>query len=216
MCCGGRIAICDGMSVCCNCGHVLDLMPVVLRRQFCPAGEATRQPYSRSKRFARIFQNSFGRRVPTTHAFLIKAIQKARPTSPEDIFSVIYTSTDRRLKRYDALAFLSLNLLPGWEILPLRSQDIAFAEELFRSIERSYNIRLFAHSPFPAYAFIVEQILVSPNVNRPDLLRYIHKLKCKRRRSLYKKLYFTPGNTGNQASLVEPTVYPPCIRASRQ
>ena len=142
-----------------------------------------RQPYSRKRRFQRLLSNVTGQRCSHVPGILFQALQAAGAKSSRDIYLVIRRAKNRRMKRYDALSYLSQVVL-GHDVAPLNINQTTWAIHTFTSIEiRHCRIR----GTFPAYAFIVEQVCIT--IGRHDLLKYIHKLKCANRRAVYQKHY---------------------------
>ena len=82
-----------------------------------------------------------------------------------------------------ACAFICINALHH-TLPPLTPQQSAYCMGRFALVERVH--RVFRGS-FPAYSWIAEQLLLV--INRKDLVPYLHRLKCKRRRKTYQNRY---------------------------
>ena len=187
MCSCGRqfiIEHCCGMNVCRLCGVSVNAGPSMPNRfSFsCPA----RPPYSREKRFRRLLANVWGGRTSKCPQGLMENIEHLTPNSPHDIFLYIRGTPLRKHKRYDAVAHLSLAFLPKHKIAALSHNESFWATAVFREIESRHR-RL--RGVFPAYSWVIEQILKHACPPRPDLLPYVHMLACPKRRRTYEKRY---------------------------
>ena len=173
-----------GLPTCTLCG-VTQTTPVFLKPSY---GSHTpcREPYSRSKRFGRLLANVWGHRVSRCSPKLLCSLMNARPKTPQDIFNHIRASGHRKHKRYDAIAFLSNALIPGHYILPMSTQEVFWANSTFRNVESRHRI---VQSVFPAYSWLHEKVLLNTRPVRTDLLQYVHRLCCPKRRANYEKLY---------------------------
>ena len=169
-----------GMRVCCRCGTALPGHVYIQPHSSscCPS----RPPYCKKKRFVRLLHNVWASRTSCCKDVFMKALDQFRPQSPESIFSFIRSSKERDFKRYDCIATLSTQFIPGHTIRPLDSTEIVWATACFTRVERVHH-RL--QGVFPAYGFLIEMVLRNARPPRLDLLRYVHTLKCKKRRSLY-------------------------------
>ena len=172
-----------GVTICMGCG-ISHRSPIqMIPPAYDSIGPPVRAPYSRAKRFARILSNAFGQRTPKVHSDLIKSIEACECRSPEDIYRLIRRAKPRNHKRYDSLAYLSFNLTDT-PIRPLTQGEFGWCIKQFQLVlERFIKVR----GTFPAYSYIVERCLLA--LRRDDLLRFVHKLKCKRRRRVYSGAY---------------------------
>ena len=170
-----------GMATCRRCGVStrMQLNNVVNYPVPCPS----RAPYSRRKRFMRLLGNSYGTRVSKLHQPIIDALYAAKPKTLAHIYDFIRTSTVRSHKRYDALAFFAIHVLDE-TVKPLTLAQLRWAEYTFREIQHKHG-RL--RGTFPAYSWVCERCLLA--LGRQDLCRFVHKLKCKKRREVYASLY---------------------------
>ena len=182
MCCPHRRVVDDaGFRVCAACGQQ-DLCPIFIRPHACQL-PAARPPYSRRKRFQKLLHNAWSARLPSMRDDFVKYIQKHAPKTPQRIIELIRTANRREFKRYDCISRLSIEFL-GHRPRPLTPCQISECMGIFQRVE---IVHRRARGVFPAYSFLIELCLVK--VGRPDLIQYIHRLKCPRRRSTYLKLY---------------------------
>ena len=144
---------------------------------------STRLRYSRIRRFSRILSNVFAHRCPTVDNRLMKLICEADLQGPAEVFRHIRSLEARWAKRYDACAYLCVNVL-NHKIPPLCRDDMAYCLGRFRMVE---TLHRYHGGSFPAYSWIAERLLF--HVNRGDLVPYIHRLKCRRRRKTYTHRY---------------------------
>ena len=173
-----------GMRVCSRCG-ITRHRPVYIRQSstFCCT---SRPPYSRRKRFGRLLENVWGARISTCCTPLIKSLQEIKPHSSGEIYRFIRASKCRQFKRYDAVANLSTKLIPDHKILPLSDCERVWAMACFQNVESRHQK---IQGCFPAYAFLIELVLLHSRPCRRDLLPYLHTLKCSKRRGKYEQLY---------------------------
>lgn len=172
-----------GFYVCVKCG-VQQHRSVYIKP--CVFGRApSRPPYSRKKRFVKLLFNTWAARLPRVSFEFMKYIYEQRPRNPTDIVHLIRDNKTRSFKRYDCLAKLSHELLKH-EILPLSQEKISFCLGIFQKIEIRHRE---LGGVFPAYSFILEKCFEHPFVNRIDLIKYLHLLKCVRRRCRYSNDY---------------------------
>ena len=173
-----------GVRVCCHCGIALPgniyIQPHV--SSCCPS----RPPYCKKKRFVRLLHNVWASRTSCCKDGFMKALDDFAPESPESIFGFIRASKERTFKRYDCIATLSTQFIPGHTIQPLVSTEVVWATACFTQVQRLHH-RL--QGVFPAYGFLIELVLANARPPRRDLLRYVHTLKCKKRRTLYTERY---------------------------
>lgn len=184
-CCERRRMVTDlGFKVCMSCGvqgRIIFIKPSIYGR--APG----RPPYSRRKRFLKLLYNVWGARLPKLANDFMKQISAEGPVSPRDIIKFMKVQKDRTFKRYDCVAKLSQQLL-GHRPEPICPRKVAFCLGQFQRIEIRH-CRICG--VFPAYSFILEMCLQHPIVNRPDLIQYLHILKCPKRREKYRINYFS-------------------------
>ena len=180
-CCGQLIEKADNCRLCVVCGVVQSFL--VASVGFTLGGATARVPYSRLKRFQRVFSNAFGLRVARLSPKLLQEFDRTPPLSTQDLFRQIKGFKHREMKRYDAIAFLSVQML-SHKIKPLTQGELVVANSRFRDVESTHS---FCGGTFPAYSWVVERILTI--INRGDLMQYVHRLKCPKRRRLYDTYY---------------------------
>ena len=171
-----------GMFVCTLCGQAH--RRVIVRTFNREHHEPGRQPYSRAKRFSRLLANVWGDRVSCLPRGLIELLDIRKVRTVDDILHTIRTTSVRKFKRYDALAYLSREIL-GNTLTPLDHGQIVRAAHIFRQVERRH---LQIGGCFPAYSWVIEKFL--NEIGRSDLILYLHVLKCRKRRELYELMYF--------------------------
>ena len=142
-----------------------------------------RAPYSRRKRFLRLLANTYANRVSRVSKQLTDNLMLCKPRTVDDIYTFLRRSRHRWFKRYDALALLSYHIL-GVTVKPLSLHQQKWAEYKFRDVQWIHGRD---RGTFPAYSWIIEQVLVA--LGRKDLLQYVHLLKCRHRRAVYTKKY---------------------------
>ena len=69
------------------------------------------------------------------------------------------------------------------KIVPLDPIHSQWAAHVFSEIEHEHKFG----ETFPAYSYVIECLLKT--IGRGDLVMYIHPLKCRRRRAIYKGRY---------------------------
>jgi hypothetical protein len=175
-----RTADC-GMIVCMVCGKAHSRI-LEMRNGYCER-EPGRQPYSRAKRFGRLLANVWGARVTLVPSELIKLLEKCRAKTTRDILCAIRHARARKLKRYDALAYLSREYL-DINIEPLTHGQVVQSAHIFSEVEH-HHFRI--GGCFPAYSYLIEKIL--EELGRFDLCAYLHILKCRKRRDMYDRNY---------------------------
>jgi hypothetical protein len=184
MCCENPRVLKDcGFFVCVHCGtqrhDPVFIMPSVYSRM------PSRPPYSRKKRFLKLLHNVWADRLPRMKGRFVKALIASNPKSVTQILCFIKTSRDREFKRYDCLSRLSYEILDH-TITPLTPHQVRFCEGVFQRIEIKHRL---LRKTFPAYSFIIEMCLRHKFVARLDLVRYLHLLKCNKRRATYMRDY---------------------------
>ena len=182
MCCPHRRIVFDaGFRVCASCGQQ-DACPIFIRPHACQL-PAARPPYCRKKRFQKLLHNVWSARLPNMKDRFVQYIQENKPETPAQIIELIRTAKPREYKRYDCISRLSIEFL-NHRPKPLTQCQISECMGIFERVEIVHRRQ---KGVFPAYSFLIELCLVK--VDRPDLIQYIHRLKCPRRRSRYLKLY---------------------------
>jgi hypothetical protein len=182
MCCANRRIISDcGFRVCSSCG-TQDMCPIFLKPHAFNRAPA-RPPYSRKKRFQKLLFNVWSARLPSMKDAFVEYIQKSEPHTPRQIVELIRTSKNRSFKRYDCVSRLSREFLLH-RIEPLTPCQIQECMGIFERVEITHRR---VGGVFPAYSFLIEMAL--QQMNRMDLVKYLHHLKCPRRRQKYITLY---------------------------
>ena len=121
--------------------------------------------------------------VSKIHAPLVQYLVQKNCDSVRSIVHAIKISKDRRHKRYDAIAYLARELI-GLKSVPLTLHDQTRCKFIFRGIMDVYARE---RGKFPAYAWIIEKCLLM--LGRPDLIQFLHCLKCPSRRRYYETVY---------------------------
>ena len=180
--CEKKFTIVDGgFHVCINCG-VQSSQPIFIK-PFTMNHCVSKTPYCRKKRFKKLLYNCWGAKLPQLKDDFVKYIYNNKPKTPVDILELIKL-TKKHKRRYDALARLSIDIL-GHEIEPLTSTQIHCCLGLFENIELLHRKN---KTVFPAYSYVLEYCFTE--IGRTDLIQYLHLLKCSKRRTIYKNLYF--------------------------
>ena len=171
-----------GKVICMNCGtlqsHELACFANVLPRGYGAVIPA-KQTYTRFKRFRRYLQracvNQCNSSVPDETWEYLHAHRPFR--GPRDI---LYCLKKSKLKQkcYDSLPLFT-NVLSDVQVPAMDSGDYNNAVSLFHIIDGAWE----AAEPFVSYLFLLEWILVS--IGRRDVLPFINKIQCTRRRREY-------------------------------
>ena len=172
-----------GFFVCVGCGNTkrvpVFIMPSVFSRI------PTRPPYSRKKRFMKLLHNCWGARLPRMCNAFVKLVVKSKPSSVQEIIRFIKNLKNRVYKRYDCVSRLAHDIL-GHSLVPMSRTKLKVCEGIFRRIEIKHRL---LRTTFPAYSFIIEHCFLHTHIQRPDLVQYLHLLKCPRRRAQYYEDY---------------------------
>ena len=176
----------DGALVCALCGVAITIgtqyvhTPIIDKYgRFFP--HASRLRYNRARRFSRIIANTYGHRVPVLDAKLYPHLLPC--TDIQSVFRVIRSLEARWAKRYDAVAWIYVNIIGG-TIRPLSASNYAWCIGQFKKLEILHR---YHRGSFPAYSWICEELF--RQIGRTDLLVFLHKLKCRKRRRTYAELY---------------------------
>ena len=170
-----------GLNICSQCGVTVGVPISLLVNYAVPC--SGRPPYSKHKRFAKLLCHSYGHRVSRIHPSLIEKLNKTVISSAVDIYNLIRASKGTKMKRYDAIASLCIYKL-GSTITPLNHNQNMWASHIFRDV---VSLHARNRGTFPAYSWCIEKCLIA--LGREDLLRYVHRLKCKKRRTVYEHVY---------------------------
>ena len=171
-----------GKVVCMSCGilqsHELACFANVLPRGYGAVVPA-KQTYTRFKRFRKYLQracvNQCNSSVPDETWVYLHAHQPFR--GPKDI---LYCLKKSKLKQkcYDSLPLFT-KVLSDMEVPTLCKADYNTAVSLFHIIDDAWD----SSEPFVSYLFLLEWILVF--IGRCDVLPFINKIQCARRRREY-------------------------------
>ena len=182
-CCGQPISKIDNCWLCTICGSVSSFL--VMQPSYSEQPMPTRVPYSRLKRFQRVFANVFGLRIAKVDDNLLKDLSTVGQElkTPSCLFKLIKGFTCRSYKRYDAVSLFSVLFL-GHTIKPVSDSERVVSVARFRDVESSHE---YQGGTFPAYSWLIEKILIL--LGRHELIQYVHCLKCPKRRRLYEQQY---------------------------
>jgi hypothetical protein len=173
-----------GTLVCCSCG-VEDFRYVLYSRScthtYCVPIHST-TTYTRLKRFKKYLNRSSMSQsqnsVPEpTWEYLFK---HAPYTGPRDIIRTLKKAPKTvRKKCYDCLPLLVHNLCPNHHVPRLNESEKYRAIRFFLVLDKAYQ----GGEPFVSYLFALEYILRM--IGRADMLPYLNKISCKKRRYAY-------------------------------
>jgi len=179
--CGARVWCCyyNGYAACTNCG-LLSAGMTYSEGEYAPfAPLMPRQLYTRQRRFKKYLQrasrNQSANTIPEeTWRYLIDH-------GPyNDSKAILHTLKRSKLKRkcYDSLPIMTHSLCENLAcpLLDIVEQDEAM--RLFKTIDDAIT------GPFISYVYALEYILAI--MGRSDLLPFINKIQCLKRRAAYK------------------------------
>ena len=170
-----------GLDVCLRCGVgrpglIADHNPYVLRdRIICQT------TYTRRKRFKKYLlranRSQSLNTVPCdTWAYLI---ERGPYQNPGQVHRALKVAKHLKRKCYDSLPLFCMHLCEGLTVPRLSDANIASAMRLFQVIDRQLD-----RDSMISYLYCLEYIL--GKIGRKDMLPYINRIKCARRRGLYK------------------------------
>ena len=178
-----RIAITEyGSSVCVVCGQE-DFRGIWTDRRFdhsgAPIGGGT---YTRMKRFRKyINRTGMHQSVTCVPDDTWRYLLENRPYSgPGAIVRALKKLKKSRKKCYDCLPLLTSVLCPNISVPILTERDKFDALNVFRKVDHCY----LRGMPLISYMYVLEYIL--EHIGRSDMLPFIHKVQCKKRRRLYR------------------------------
>ena len=170
-----------GLDVCLNCGVarpgvIADHNPYVLRDRI-----VSQTTYTRRKRFKKYLNRANRKQsantVPCdTWAYLI---DRGPYQNPGQVHRALKTAKHLKRKCYDSLPLFCMHLCEGLTVPRLSDSNIASAMSLFDVIDRKLD-----RDSMISYLFCLEYIL--GKIGRADMLPYISRIKCTRRRGHYK------------------------------
>ena len=186
LCYTKRMIVELGSLVCTNCGHENFSNMFTVNEAYTPYSIPISGPasYTRVKRFKKYLQRA--------------AMNQSASTIPRDTWDYLLEGQPyrgpgnivRRLKRapknvrkkcYDSLPILVRLLCPHINVPTLSEREKDNAMAAFFMLDLAYR----EGEPFVSYLYVLEYILTL--TGRPDILPYINKISCKKRRAAYKQ-----------------------------
>ena len=171
-----------GLDVCMRCGvgvpgQISDLNPYVLRDRI-----VSQTTYTRRKRFRKYLLRAnraqSASTVPCeTWAYLI---DRGPYHSPGHVHRTLKAAKHLKRKCYDSLPLLCMHLCNGLTVPRLTDADLSQSMKLFDILDRQLD-----RDSMISYLYCLEYILVK--IGRSDMLHYINRIKCSKRRSRYKE-----------------------------
>ena len=139
--------------------------------------------YTRHKRFRKYLQragmNQSASSIPEeTWRYLIE--HRRHYQGPCDIIATLKRAGSKIKKKcYDSLPLLVNELCPHLKVPTLSENDKYKAHNAFRQLDEAFE----TGEPFVSYLYALEFILV--HIGRADMLPYINKIQCRKRRAAY-------------------------------
>ena len=173
-----------GSLVCrvCGCENLSAILNPYVMHTYCVPLQNPAQ-YTRLKRFKK-YLNRAGRAqsqssIPKeTWDFLLAGVPYR---SPGNIVRRLKKAPKHiRKKCYDSLPLLTQHLCPHITVPTLDEHEKARALCAFKKLDAAYD----EGEPFVSYLYALEYIL--GHIGREDLLPYINKISCKKRRAAYR------------------------------
>ena len=171
-----------GLDVCMGCGvavpgQISDQNPYVLRDRII-----SQTTYTRRKRFRKYLLRAnraqSSSTVPCeTWAYLI---DRGPYRSPGQVHRTLKAAKHLKRKCYDSLPLLCMHLCEGLKVPRMTDANLSEAMKLFEIIDRRLD-----RDSMISYLFCLEYILVK--IGRRDMLPYINRIKCVKRRARYKE-----------------------------
>jgi len=143
--------------------------------------------YTRVKRFRKYLQRASMQQsaasVPQETWEYLLARQRERPfLGPQDIIMGLKRAGSAvKRKCYDSLPLLVKTLCPHIRVPTINESDKYKAYTAFRQLDEAWE----ADRPFVSYLYALEFILT--HIGRADVLPYINKIKCRKRRHAYRE-----------------------------
>ena len=174
-----------GSLVCPMCG-IEDLSQMwITDTTFVPRGILQNAgTYTRQKRFKKyIHRTAMHQTASSVPDETWKYLLDRTPyRGPRDIVRRLKQRRRSNMKKcYDCLPLLTKVLCPHIDVPTLTEEDKGSALGLFRKLDFAYT----RGEPFVSYLYALEYILVK--IGRGDVLPYINKIQCSRRRHDYKR-----------------------------
>ena len=186
LCYTKRMIVELGSLVCTNCGHENFSNVFTTDEAYTPYSVPITSPasYTRVKRFKKYLQRA--------------AMNQSSSTIPRDTWDYLLEGQPyrgpgnivRRLKKapkkvrkkcYDSLPMLVRLLCPHLRVPTLSEREKSNAMAAFSILDLAYR----EGEPFVSYLYVLEYILAL--TGRGDLLPYINKISCKKRRAAYRR-----------------------------
>ena len=138
--------------------------------------------YTRVKRFKKYLQRASRTQSASTipQQTWDYLLEHAPYRSPGAIIRRLKKARHIRKKCYDSLPFLTQMLCPNIEVPHLSELDKANAVRCFQKLDNAYG----NGEPFVSYLYALEYILEL--VGRQDVLPFINKISCRKRRARYR------------------------------
>lgn len=171
-------------NTCVSCGIVDVTEPIRLDENTYPRGYFVTykklQPYTRIKRFKKYLMKacmaqSLSSIPDTTWEYLSKKQPFSGPAE------ILFTLKRSKLKNkcYDSLPLLTRHLCTHIEVPVLTPDEIKHSMQLFIHLDKSFPKK----TRFISYLFLLEYIL--SEVGRTDMLPFLNRIQCPRRRRMY-------------------------------
>ena len=138
--------------------------------------------YTRQKRFKKYLNRASKQQSSTCVPDLIwKYLISKKPfQGPKDIIRTLKRMKHVKAKKcYDCLPLLTSVLCPHLSVPTLTEHEVCYASRLFRNVDYAYSLG----EPLISYMFVLEYLL--EYIGRSDILPFINKIKCKKRRVTY-------------------------------
>lgn len=173
-----------GTKVCRCCG--VESFDSILSQDLCVHNYAvpihTTSTYTRLKRFKKYLNRATMNQSQTSvpEATWDYLLQKAPYKGPSQIVKRLKKAPKSIKKKcYDCLPFLSHTLCPHLSVPTLSEFEKRRALQLFLILDRAYQ----SGEAFVSYLFALEYILCI--LNRRDILPFLNKISCSKRRCAY-------------------------------
>ena len=178
-----------GLEICTACGLTVVGGPLCAPENIMPRGHPTsitqKLTYTRRKRFRKYLSRACMKQntssIPnSTWEYLIDRKPYSRPEQ------IIHTLKKSKLKMkcYDSLPLLCANLT-DINVPKISQHEFHRAMQIFLKIDENYS----ANTEFVSYLYMLEYILLE--IGRRDLLPFINKIRCPKRRRKYSDILFT-------------------------
>lgn len=171
-----------GLDVCMYCGTsvpglISDHNPYVLRDRI-----VAQTTYTRRKRFRKyLHRANRAQSASTVPCETWEYLMERGPyQNPGQVHRALKAAKHLKRKCYDSLPLLCTYLCDGLKVPRLTEPDLANAMRLFDIIDRR-----LARDSMISYLYCLEYILAK--IGRSDMLHYINRIKCSKRRGRYKE-----------------------------